>query len=124
MKKYFAIIFLLSNVSGLCSEMQLPSSENDMVVVYEVEEMQYSQEESISATEQDEHIDESLSETDSFDDLINDPIPSGIVHQPKPVSSLEAFMRDIGCRLLMKYIVLKIWLRHCWQSLWGVAQHA
>jgi hypothetical protein len=54
---------------------------------------------------------------DSFDSLMETDVPNDMIVQPKPVSALEAYLRQCGVQLLMKYIAFKIWLEHYWQSL-------
>ena len=61
-------------------------------------------------------VDEDQGE-DSFDALMDTDVPSDMIVQPKPVSPLEAYLKQIGVQVLMKYITLKIWLEHNWQSL-------
>lgn len=54
---------------------------------------------------------------DAFDAFIDDEdVPSDMIVPAKPVSPCEAYLKEIGVQILMKYIAAKIWLEHQLQS--------
>lgn len=54
---------------------------------------------------------------DAFDAFIDDEdVPSDMIIPAKPVSPCEAYLKEIGVQLLMKYFTFKIWLEHLMQS--------
>lgn len=52
---------------------------------------------------------------DSFDALMNSHIPDEKIADPRPISTLEAYLRRMGISVLMKCIAVKIWLENQWR---------
>lgn len=65
--------------------------------------------------QQDKARDEAQEEQEEidFDALMSDEdIPSDMIPAAKPVSACEAYFKEIGITLFMKYIALKIWVEN------------
>jgi|GEM_PF-3378047 hypothetical protein len=56
---------------------------------------------------------------DAFDVFMenNGDVPNDMIVASQPVSVYEAYFKEIGINIFMKYIAFKIWLEHHWQSL-------
>jgi hypothetical protein len=59
-------------------------------------------------------VDSDLDIPDSFDDLLDAPMPPSMIVTQRPVSWLEACLKHIGVDILMKYIAFRVWLEDQW----------
>jgi hypothetical protein len=104
---------ILLTIALLSSPLVITTSNSDTVHTAATEQ---APETRIIDEDPESGVDEDQGE-DSFDALMDTDVPSDMIVQPKPVSPLEAYLKQIGVQVLMKYITLKIWLEHHWQSL-------
>lgn len=82
-----------------------------------IEVQRHSDSDKKDAIEQQDISQKEECEEDAFDDLMDTDVPSDMIVEPKPVSACEAYLKQIGVQVLMKYITFKIWLEHQWQSI-------
>lgn len=111
--------YILLSISLLSSSIMRPALPNNIRFAYDINKEQVSasqQDEETLAREADESEDDP--EEDAFEALMDDDdVPSDMIVAPRPVSPCEAYLKEIGVQILMKYIALKIWIEHQWQSL-------
>ena len=54
---------------------------------------------------------------DAFDLLIEDEdVPADMLMEPRPISALEGYLKEVGIQVFMKYITFRVWVEHHWRS--------
>lgn len=110
---------MIISVVLLCSPMASIALPNETRLAHELndERVGVDSGETTQAYASQEDIKEQEAE-DAFDAFIaeDEDIPSDMIEPAKPVSACEAYFKEIGVQILMKYFAFKIWLEHLMQS--------
>lgn len=106
---------IIISIALLCSPMVNATLPNATRLAYQINDEQTAVNTQNSVmNEEDEQEQEA---EDAFDVLMEgEDVPTDMIVAAKPVSPCEAYFKEIGVQILMKYITLKIWLEHHWQS--------
>jgi hypothetical protein len=111
---------IIISVTLLCSPMVNATLPNTTRLAYQINDEQTAAHtqngtQNSAINQEDEREQEA---EDAFDALMEDEdVPKDMLVPAKPVSACEAYFKEIGVQILMKYITFKVWLERHWQSL-------
>jgi hypothetical protein len=112
---------MVMSIALLGSSIMSAALPNTMHKAYQLNDVQSGQNNDQDAQSHSISEDEACDQeaVDAFDILMDDnaDVPNEMIEAPAPVSPFEAYFKEIGVHMFMKYIAFKIWLEHHWQSL-------